>query len=234
VQLHLHIHGGDQIMSWASHLTEFYTSLRPVPLPGKVETLFPFADPETGRIVRAFFNRFYDDSDPRRLILGINPGRFGAGVTGVNFTAPWQLKQELGIEHPFSDKSELSAEFIYKMIAAYGGPELFYHHYFIGSVSPLGFIREGLNLNYYDDKELLQTLTPSIAEGIAKLVSYGFERDKCFCIGGDKNFRFLEKLNGEHGFFKEIISLPHPRFIMQYRRKRVEEYVELYLEKLKA
>ena len=46
--------------------------------------------------------------------------------------------------------------------------------------------------------------------------------------------KYFEKLNEEHGFFKQVLPLPHPRWVMQYRRKRLEEFVELYLEKLRA
>ena len=102
-------------------------------------------------VVKAFLQKYFNDVRKRKLILGINPGRFGAGITGVNFTAAKQLTDECGIEHPFSNGSELSAEFIYAMIKAYGGPEKFYNKFFIGSVCPLGFVKAGKNINYYDD-----------------------------------------------------------------------------------
>ena len=31
------------------------------------------------------------------------------------------------------------------------------------------------------------------------------------------------------GFFERILPLPHPRWVMQYRRKRKEEFVGQYL-----
>jgi hypothetical protein len=39
-------------------------------------------------------------------------------------------------------------------------------------------------------------------------------------------------LNEEYKFFKKVIPLAHPRFIMQYRRKKIAEYVNDYREKL--
>jgi hypothetical protein len=220
--------------SLADQLTTFYNSLKPPSnLPKDISVLFPFSDPVVRDIVKKFFSKYYNDNSRRYLILGINPGRFGAGTTGVNFTAPRQLKHDLGIEHPFRDLSELSSEFIYEMIRRYGSPTEFYHHYFIGSISPLGFTRKGVNLNYYDNTALLKSLKPFIVSSIRKLLSFGFYTDKCFCIGGDKNYRYLLQLNEEEGFFKEIIPLPHPRFIMQYRRKQVNNYVDLYLDVLK-
>ena len=34
------------------------------------------------------------------------------------------------------------------------------------------------------------------------------------------------------GFFQRIVALPHPRFVMQYRRKRMAEYIAKYREAL--
>ena len=38
----------------------------------------------------------------------------------------------------------------------------FYANYFIGAVCPLGFMKDGKNINYYDDKKLQQAVTPFI------------------------------------------------------------------------
>lgn len=162
-------------------------------------------------------------------MLGINPGRFGAGVTGVNFTAPKQLKEYLGIEHEFKNQSELSAEFIYAMIDKYGGVTKFYSDFFIGSVCPLGFVQHGKNLNYYDDKELFQTVEPFIFESLQTLIDGNVKREICFSIGGEKNYKYLVSINKKLGWFKKIEALPHPRFIMQYRRKLKEEFIHHYL-----
>jgi len=74
-------------------------------------------------------------------LLGINPGRFGSGTTGVSFTDPIKLEKYCGIRNDLVKKAELSADFIYAMIIAYGGLESFYNRFFISSVSPLGFIQ---------------------------------------------------------------------------------------------
>lgn len=142
-------------MNWATHLIRFYKELQPPDtLPQGIDWLYPQKDGTTFKIVEQFFHKFYKDQHQRRIFLGINPGRFGAGVTGVNFTAPRQLTDHCGIDHSFKPRSELSAEFIYEMILGYGGVEKFYADFFIGSVCPLGFVRGGRNLNYYDDSTL--------------------------------------------------------------------------------
>ena len=57
------------------------------------------------------------------------------------------------------------------MIEAYGGPTLFYHKYFITALSPLGYIREGRNLNYYDEKRLIADSEPFIIHSIKQQVA---------------------------------------------------------------
>jgi len=216
-------------MMFAESIMNFYRSLEPPRLPKGIEILFPQQNKEVMKVVETFFHKFYGDTNPRHLIFGINPGRFGAGTTGINFTAPKQLKEFCGIDHCFKPQTELSAEFIYESILAFGGVKKFYENYFITSVSPLGFVKNGVNLNYYDDKDLQYAVTPFIINNIQKQIALGFRTDLCICIGGDKNLKFFSALNDKYEFFDEIVPLPHPRFIMQYRRKQKENYIQEYL-----
>ena len=218
--------------TFAEQIIFFYQSLEPPKLPEDIELLFPQKNKDVINIINLFFSKYYYDNSPRRLIFGINPGRFGAGTTGINFTAPKQLKEFCGIEHTFKPQTELSAEFIYEMISAYGGTVKFYKNYFISSISPLGFVRNRINMNYYDDKNLLKAIEPFIISNIKRQISFGFKTDKCFCIGGDKNLKFFSNINEKHDFFQQIIPLPHPRFIMQYRRKQKQAYIDQYLQAL--
>lgn len=56
-------------------------------LPEGFAVLNPYLDnPETIEVMTAFYNRFYHDEAPRKFIIGINPSRHGAGITGVPFT----------------------------------------------------------------------------------------------------------------------------------------------------
>ncbi|MGZ3837661.1 MAG: uracil-DNA glycosylase family protein [Flavisolibacter sp.] len=220
-------------MTWTEHLLLFYKNLQPpLHLPPGIEWLYPQRKPEVWKVVKDFAHRYYQDREERTLLLGINPGRFGAGVTGVNFTAPRQLSLHLELPHPFPSQTELSAEFIYEMIEAYGGPKAFYARFFISSVCPLGFVRGGRNLNYYDDPELSRRVEPFIVASMDRLLSFRVNRKHCICIGGDKNYRHLSGLNAQHGWFENISVVPHPRFIMQYKRKQKADFIQQYLEAL--
>ena len=222
------------ISKLSEKLIHFYQSLLPPKnLPKGIEILFPQKDPQVIELIKKFFEKYFNDTMPRRLMLGINPGRYGAGITGVNFTAPRQLKENCRIDHHLGLSSELSAEFIYDMINEYGGVKKFYTNWFIGSVCPLGFIKSGKNINYYDDKKLIEAVTPFIVDCINNQVAIGFNTDKCLCIGGEKNFKFLSGLNNEHKWFREIVPLPHPRFILQYRRKQKDQFIHQYLSAMR-
>lgn len=214
----------------AEAILTFYKGLKPrFALPAGISIMNPYKDAEAWTVAGEFYRKYYSDTRPRWWIFGINPGRHGAGVTGVPFTDPIRLAELCGIANDWPKKSELSAQYVYQMIDAYGGIAKFYGNYFITALSPLGYVRDGRNLNYYDDKELLRDCEPFMLSCIRKQLETMPTYDVCYCWGEGENFKYFSKLNAKHGFFKEIVPLPHPRFIMQYRRKRVGEYTELYV-----
>ena len=207
-------------------------------LPEGISVMNPFRD-NTGvpEAVSKFYRRFYSDNRKRHIILGINPGRFGAGATGIPFTDTVRLKEKCGLSVPGLKTFETSSVFIYEMIDRYGGPGKFYGDFFISSVSPLGFTRKGskgkeINYNYYDSRELTEAIYGFIIGTLHRQLEFGIERDVCFCLGTGKNLKFLSKLNDDQHFFGRIEPLEHPRFIMQYRSRQKAHYIDRYIEKL--
>ena len=215
---------------FADHILRFFKQLKiTAPLPPGVEVLNPYKDKTVYDLCTLFYNKYYADDNQRRLILGINPGRHGAGVTGIPFTDPIKLDKYCNIPNALQKKGELSADFIYQMIFAYGGPERFYGKFHFSAVSPLGFVMDAKNLNYYDIRELETCLRPFIIQTLTKTLKFGIDTSVCYCLGEGANFKFLTRLNDEQKFFEKIVPLAHPRFIMQYRRKKVGEYVDEYV-----
>ena len=210
-----------------------------IALPDGIRVMNPYQDPSVLPVTETFYRKFYDDMHPRRLIMGINPGRHGAGVTGIPFTDTVRLKEKCHINtEGVPMTKELSSVFVYEVIEAYGGVKAFYGDFFINSVCPLGFTKltdkgKEVNYNYYDSKELTAAVTDFIIENIKMLLKMGFENDVCYCLGTGQNFAFLQKLNGKHVFFKQIVPLEHPRFVMQYRTRFINKYVVQYVDKLK-
>lgn len=217
-------------------------SLKGVPLPAGVQVLDPLRGEhgaEVDRIVRAFHHRFFHDDAPRTLMLGINPGRLGAGSTGICFTDTKRCESDLGIPVKGIRTHEPSSDFIYRVVRAAGGAEAFYRDVYIQAICPLGFTRTGpkgtpVNLNYYDDPALQRAITPFVVRWLRALIATGMRTDTVFCIGTGKNLAYLQAIDAEHGFFKRIVPLEHPRFIMQYKARQVDAYVEKYLRALAA
>lgn len=98
----------------------------PESLPGGVEILNPFKIPATYSLSGKFYEKYYNDQHPRLFLIGINPGRFGAGVTGVPFTDPIRLEEKCLIANDLPKRQELSSVFVYEMIDAFGGVEAYY------------------------------------------------------------------------------------------------------------
>ena len=205
-------------------------------LPKGISIMNPFREnPEALLISSEFYKKYYNDHCKRHIILGINPGRFGAGVTGVPFTDTKRLFSECQIVFPGKATHEPSAVFVYEVINAYGGAEEFYKNFYIHSVFPLGFTAANdkgkqVNYNYYDSKELTESVYHFMIANIRKQISFGIATDVCFCFGAGKNEKFLRKINEKYQFFKKIVALEHPRFIMQYKSKTKQCYIDKYLE----
>jgi hypothetical protein len=195
----------------------------------------PFKEnPHVLAITKEFYGKYYNDNRIRHLILGINPGRFGAGVTGIPFTDTKRMIEKCGIKIKSLETHETSSVFVYDVIEAYGGVEKFYSDFYINSICPLGFTAIGksgkdVNYNYYDSKELTASVYDFIIQNIQKQLEFPIKRDVCFCFGSGKNFEFLSNLNAEHHFFGRIVPLDHPRFVMQYKSKQKQEYIDKYL-----
>lgn len=214
-------------------ILQFLKSLKiPVSLPRNVQVLNPYHDPTVYRLCESFYTNYYHDVRPRALIIGINPGRFGGGLTGIPFTDPIRLETACGIQNTLSKKAELSSEFIYSMITAYGGCKEFYSQFYFTSVSPLGFTKQGKNLNYYDDRKLTDRLLPFILDCMNTQLTWKTNRSVAYCLGEGENFKFLSRLNEEQQFFEKLIPLAHPRFIMQYKRRSISRYIDQYLQAL--
>jgi hypothetical protein len=219
------------MLSQASAIVDFYGHLDPIfQLPKGIEQMNPFKTEPAWNLTRKFYEKFYSDREPRVFIFGINPGRFGGGITGIPFTDPIRLEADCGLANDLRKLPELSSEFVYRVIDAYGGVKPFYGHFFVTALCPLGFTRKGKNLNYYDDMELMEAAEPFMVSCLRKQKEQIAGASVALCLGEGKNYTHFCRLNKEHRFFERIIPLPHPRFIMQYKRKRLPEFIQLYVQ----
>ena len=210
----------------------YYNALTaPTNVPPGVGVINPYQQPEVQQIVGEFYTKFYCDTNPRVFVLGINPGRFGAGVTGISFTTPQNLRRYCGIENTLKDTPELSSRFIYQVVEAFGGAQEFYSQFFLTSLFPLALTKDGKNYNFYDDRVTTETLWPTITHEVKTQLDFGYRRQVAVCLGR-KNEAYLRRLNEQQNFFDRIITLDHPRYILQYRSRDIQLYLEQYIATL--
>ena len=203
-------------------------------LPEDFLVLNPYMDnPETLDVMQQFYHKFYQDYNQRKFIIGINPSRHGAGVTGVPFTDTKRLECVCGIKMSSAHTHEISSVFMYDMIAEYGGVNEFYNQFYINSPFPLAIVRqtkEGkwLNANYYDDPILFEMVKDFMILSLKKHISTGLDTSQVFVLG-KKNAIFVQKLNKEVKLFDNLKVLEHPRYIQQYKSKEKHLYIDKYI-----
>lgn len=203
-------------------------------LPDDFRVLNPyFENPETLIVMQKFYNKYYNDTSTRKFIIGINPSRHGAGVTGIPFTDTKQLEHVCGINMKSAHTHEISSVFLYDMIKEFGGAQAFYQKFYINSPFPLAIVRrtkenKWINANYYDDKNLFEMVKPFMIESLRKHISLGLDTTNVFVLG-KKNATFIEKINKEEHLFKNLTILDHPRYIQQYKSREKELYINKYI-----
>lgn len=229
-----------QRIVFADKIIDFNTRLQSnQKLPPDFQTLNPFLEnPETVRVMKQFYLKFYNDSNQRKFIIGINPSRHGAGVTGVPFTDTKRLKQYCGINMSSASTHEVSSVFMYDMITEFGGTDQFYQQFYINSPFPLAIIKKStsgkwLNANYYDDPRLFSAVKSFMIQKLKEQIDFGLDTSNVFVLG-KKNALFINQLNESGKLFGKLTVLEHPRFIQQYKSKDKSRYIDKYLSFLSA
>lgn len=208
-----------------------------VTLPPGFAVLNPYlSNPETLIVMERFYRKFYEDQRSRKFLIGINPSRHGAGVTGVPFTDTKNLEKYCGITMDSARTHEISSVFMYDMIRAFGGPDVFYKSVYVNSPFPLAIVRQTssgawLNANYYDNKDLFHALKDYMLKTLRWHFSLGLRTDRVYVLG-KKNAGFIKMLNTGEKLFDDMRVLDHPRFIQQYKSKEKIIYIDRYLEVL--
>lgn len=212
-------------------------SLESLKLPEGFKIVNPFTGDQketVKKITTLFYQKYYNDTRNRRLILGSSPARRGSAVTGVPFEDAKHLQGETGIfiDNFYINKS--SSGFLYDVMREYGGCEKFYADFYMNFVCPLGIVRinskgNEVNCNYYENKKLQESLYDFIVNSIRSQMDFGIDIEVCYCIGSGENYKFLLNINKKYNLFNKIVPLEHPRFIMQYNSKHKDLFMEKYI-----
>ena len=219
---------------FSQNAIKYFTQLKPPSsLHENINVLNPYSNKDVRGVVNEFYHKFFEDADERTFILGINPGRFGGGVTGIAFTDPVALQEHCGIKNNFIKRRELSSKFVYTFIEDYGGVEEFFSKFFISAVYPFALLRDSKNYNYYDSSALYRSLIPHILSSLKAQIKLGAKKDIVICLG-KKNANYLQEINEKLGYFKKIIVLDHPRYVMQYKLRKIDGYIKKYMGVLRS
>ena len=211
-----------------------------IDLPDKFKLINPYSGKQQAavcKITTAFYQKYFDDTKPRRLILGSSPARRGTAMTGVPFEDAKHLQTETGILIDQFYINQSSSNFLYDVMTKYGGSKKFYNAFYLGFVWPLGLASinakgNEVNCNYYENKKVQNLLLPFIVHSLRRQIDFGIDTSVCYCIGSGENYKVLVNINHQYHFFETIVPLEHPRFITQYHPKDHDKYLEKYLNAL--
>jgi hypothetical protein len=189
-------------------------------------------DEQVQQFNQQFYSKYYNDDNPRIFLIGINPGRFGGGLTAIPFTDPIHLEDTLNIKNDLPKRHELSSRFVYDVVKHFGGPDKFFNNCYLTAVSPLGFIMKDKNINYYDNQAIVKQYESQFIMWLKRQIDFGANTKIAFSLGRGKNYDYLKKINKQNKLFDKILALPHPRWVMQYRFKKRHEYVDFYCDQI--
>lgn len=216
-------------MPVSDYVIDFYkTFSSPNGLPANVVVHNPFSDPQRRAAIETFYSTFYSDNKPRIHVLGINPSKFHATSTGIHYTDGFALENYCGIKNDFSKSRELTSEFIYRVIEELGGAKDAFSNVFLWAMMPVSVTEDGKYVNYYESSsvDLLSSVVRSNVEWLSKVPSTG----RVVILGIGENAKFFDHLEGKPLVYDTVRYLPHPRWIMQYNRKKIEYYIEQYID----
>ena len=179
-----------------------------------------FLDNEEG--IAAFSRKYYSHSVPRIMICGINPGRLGAGKTGIPFLDYVSLSQLIsGVQRQDSEKS---AGFFFKVLKSVGA-ESFYKTFYVTNFSSVGYLSNAANFNYYNlPQSALETVERNFLEEV-KIV----EPTHVISLGKEVHRSMLKLLPDS---IDCSLCLPHPSWIATYRSNDKDHWVQCYREAL--
>lgn len=106
-------------------------------------------------LVRRYYQTVYSQEAKRVVLCGINPGKNGAGKTGIPFIDFRSASRLLSDVEQLDQ--ERSSQFIYSVIEEVG-VKFFYENVYMTNLSWFGFTTDGINLNYYDLPPPLSTV----------------------------------------------------------------------------
>ena len=114
---------GERVLAFQRKLAEIT-----IDLPAGFKLINPYNGEDKKliqQITTIFYQKFFADNIPRRLILGSSPARRGTAVTGIPFEDADHLYSETGIKINNFYINHSSSDFLYEVINNMVAPKLF-------------------------------------------------------------------------------------------------------------
>lgn len=212
---------------YLTNISEFSAKYSQILRDNDVQILTDFLQNEEAIIE---FERLYiEPNKPKIVLCGINPGRYGAGKTGIPFIDFNSLSEML--PNVNRKDAEPSAQFFFSVVKKFGIID-FYRSFYVTNISRYGFSRisKQKNVNYYDntiptevtlcliDKFIreMSVINPNVIIPLSTCVDYELKKQKG-----------TGRITAEIG-----TRLSHPSWISTYRRKELEAWVDKYVQEL--
>ena len=211
-----------------------------IDLPAPYKLINPYSSRNKKQVlqmIQIFYQKYFNDTNKRRLILASSPARKGSAITGVPFEDVSNLQKETGISIANFHVNSAASNFLNRVIDEYGGRHKFYHDFYLNFVCPVGICKTSskgnqVNCNYYENKQVEEMVTSLKISALKMQINFGIDTSVCYCIGSGQNYQELSKANKKWRFFQKIVPLEDPRFITQYHPQEKEKYLHKYLDAL--
>ena len=153
--------------------------------------------------IEKFNRKYYGEKLPKTVLCGINPGKNGAGKTGIPFIDFKSLSEIM--DDIDRNDTERSAQFFYDIVKEIGVTR-FYKSFYITNISWVGYLKDGKNLNYYDLPLIAKRFVYDMFKYEMKLVS----PRKIISLSGEVKKTVTELFGNSNIDIKE--QLPHPNY----------------------
>lgn len=189
----------------------------------------PYDAPSRQAVMTAFYEKYFNDDKSRIHILGINPSRLNNTSTGIHYTDGFSLQNYCGIPNDFFKSRELTSDFFYRVVEKMGGANEFYANVFPWAAMPVALTEHGKYANYYEvENDRVEQIVSANIEWLTTLP----RRGKLVVLGLGENRARIKKLDGFPFGYGEVHYLPHPRWVLQYNRAKLEHFIEMYIDAL--
>ena len=119
----------ENVIDWHKYLSKIDLTV-----PSGYQILNPFEGTEQQKIrlsAELFYQNFYHDKNPRRIIIGSSPARRGSALTGIPFEDSDRIAKITGVKTEDYHIQKGSSNFLERVMEEFGGINKFYSTFYM-------------------------------------------------------------------------------------------------------